>query len=211
MEILYTPRLVLSAPTTDDAPAITSACQDPQIGRWTTLPVPYEPHHAESFIRIVAEGWATGHSPTWALRRSSARGTGGGPDDAGSGTLIGMVSLMDEGTASAELGFWMAPEGRGQGLMTEAVHGVCRYGLERMGLQRISWRAQVGNIGSARIAQRAGFRYEGLLRQGLAARGVRNDGWLAALLPGDVEYDDGAPTTASITAATATWPVELRI
>lgn len=191
MDALRTPRLVLSAPTEEDAPAITAACQDPEIQRWTTLPVPYKPEHAESFIRMVQEDSTL--SVTWALRYE--------------GRLIGMISLMDEGDGAAELGFWMAPEGRGQGLMTEAVLEVCRYGLEQLDLMRISWRAKVGNAGSARIAQKAGFHYEGLLRQGLVARGVRSDGWIASMLPGDVEHDSsGTPTEASIAAAVATWP-----
>ena len=44
---LRTARLELSVPTADDVDAITAAAQDPEVPRWTTLPAPYERHHAE--------------------------------------------------------------------------------------------------------------------------------------------------------------------
>src|SRR5699024_791987 len=56
MATLHTPRLVLSAPTSEDVPAITAACQDAEIQRWTTIPSPYERRDAEGFIEIVNDG-----------------------------------------------------------------------------------------------------------------------------------------------------------
>jgi RimJ/RimL family protein N-acetyltransferase len=52
-------------------------------------------------------------------------------------------------------------------------------------LVRIQWRATVGNIASARTARALGFRYEGMLRQGLTDPRGRHDGWIAALLRED--------------------------
>ena len=62
-----------------------------------------------------------------------------------------------------------------------------RLGLQRAGaaLQRIEWRAVVGNVASARVARSLGFRYEGVLRSALSNSRGRDDGWIAGLLPGD--------------------------
>src|SRR5690625_1004904 len=169
METLRTARLTLSAPTMADAAAITAVCQDPAIQEWTTIPSPYNRSDAEGFVKIVADGWESGRRPNWALRLAGA--------SQGEAPLVGMVGLVDEGAGSAELGFWLAPEGRGQGLMDEAVSAVCAYGFERLGLDRISWRAHVGNLGSAASARRAGLRYEGRMRPGASPRGARREQW----------------------------------
>src|SRR5699024_11348875 len=67
-------------------------------------------------------------------------------------------------------------------ILDEAVTAACAYGFDHMGLDRISWRAHVGNLGSAAIARRAGFRYEGRMRLGATQRGARVDQWLAGRL-----------------------------
>ncbi|GAA5099038.1 GNAT family N-acetyltransferase [Nocardia iowensis] len=165
----------LSIPTADDVDAITECCQDPSIGEWVTIPVPYTRENAKTFIDdIVRPGWA-GHSPTWALRLFE------------NGPVVGMIGLGERDESAAEIGYWLAPAERCRGLMTQAVNLVCDYGFrpDGMALQRISWRAFVGNYASAAVARRTGFRYEGMARLGSLQRGIRRDHWLAARLPTD--------------------------
>ena len=52
--------LVLRPKRPDDADAITAACQDPEIARWTFVPSPYTRADAEHFIAISAEEAAAG-------------------------------------------------------------------------------------------------------------------------------------------------------
>ena len=181
---LRTPRLELSIPTDFDVDAITIAAQDPEVPRWTTLPSPYERSHAEDFVDRAGEWWHTGTELTWAIR------TGG--------SWIGMMGLHGaQPGGAAEIGFWMAASARGHGYVTEAARAVIDFGFaEPLGLARIQWRAVVGNLASARTARSLGFRYEGLLRQGLSDVRGRHDGWIAALLP----TDDRAPQTWPILA-----------
>ena len=171
---LHTARLTLSVPTPADADAIFEACQDAAIQRYTTVPSPYERQHAEGFITFAHTRWAEGVEATWALREG--------------GELAGMVGLHGiTFGGSGELGYWMAPSARGRGLLTEACRAVLDWGFDTSGaaLQRIEWRAVVGNTGSARVARALGFRYEGVLRRALANSFGREDGWIAGLLPGD--------------------------
>ena len=57
--------VVLRPPTLDDVDAITEACRDDEVVRWTTVPVPYD--------RSDAIDWVSGHqddwwaTPTWAI------------------------------------------------------------------------------------------------------------------------------------------------
>ncbi|MGF2948692.1 GNAT family N-acetyltransferase [Microbacterium alcoholitolerans] len=172
---LRTERLVLSIPTVADADAITSACQDPEVPRWTTVPSPYTRQHALDFVDLVAGWWADGVETVWAIRK----------DD----VLAGMIGLHKIAShphgGEAEIGFWGTAEFRGQGVMGEASRAVVDYAFDELKLVRLSWRAVAGNVPSARTARTLGFRYEGMLRQGLTSARGRDDGWIAGLLSSD--------------------------
>jgi RimJ/RimL family protein N-acetyltransferase len=172
--VLRTERLILSVPTQTDVDAIFTACQDADIQRYTTVPSPYERRHAEGFIPFAHDRWTTGVEATWAIREG--------------GTLAGMIGLHGITLGGAgELGYWMAAPARGRGLLTEAARAVIDWGFSTSGpaLQRIEWRAVVGNTGSARVASALGFRYEGLLRGALSNSFGRDDAWIAGLLHTD--------------------------
>lgn len=172
---LRTARLELSVPTDDDAEAITAACQDPEIARWTVVPSPYTLQDAQQFVALVAKWWADGDETTWAIRHDEK--------------LVGMIGLhgiagnVDGGRA--EIGFWLTDEARGTGITTEAAAAVIDWGFADLELARIEWRAVAGNIPSARTARSLGFRYEGLLRQGHASPRGRADAWIAGMLRTD--------------------------
>lgn len=161
----------LTVPGASDVDAIAAACADPAVGEWTTVPVPYTRADAASFVgTIVPALWEQGN-PTWAIRSE--------PD----GEALGMVGLVVR-DGVGDLGYWLAPAWRSRGLTTAAVKVVCRHGFG-LGLDRIEWRAYVGNHASAAVARKVGFRYEGLTRRAVLQRGVRRDCWLASLLPDD--------------------------
>jgi RimJ/RimL family protein N-acetyltransferase len=171
---LTTERLTLSAVTPDDIDAIFEACQDAAIQRYTTVPSPYERHHAVEFVEKATTWWEEGSETTWAIRSE--------------GALAGMVGLHRLGSGSGELGYWMTAAHRGRGLLTEAATCVIDWGFATDGLElaRIEWRAVVGNEASARAARALGFRFEGTLRAALGnGLGTRDDAWIAGLLPGD--------------------------
>jgi RimJ/RimL family protein N-acetyltransferase len=160
----------------DDVDAIAEACQDPEVQAWTTVPSPYSRADAEAYVRDkVAAGWADGSACTWAIRL--------GEDAA----VVGMVNCFGIADGGAEIGFWVAAEVRGRGVVSEAVELVCDFGFapDGLGLQRIQWHAKRGNVASAAVARRAGFQFEGTARLGGAQRGVRVDSWSAALLVTD--------------------------
>jgi RimJ/RimL family protein N-acetyltransferase len=160
----------------DDVDAIAEACQDPEVQTWTTVPSPYSRADAEAYVRDkVAAGWADGSACTWAIRL--------GEDAA----VVGMVNCFGIADGRAEIGFWVAAEVRGRGVVSEAVELVCDFGFapDGLGLQRIQWHAKTGNVASAAVARRAGFQFEGTARLGGAQRGVRVDRWSAALLVTD--------------------------
>jgi RimJ/RimL family protein N-acetyltransferase len=176
----------LSVPTEADIDVIAEYCAEQGVQRYTTVPSPYRRSDAEGFVREhVPAGWANETAHIWAIRI--------GPDD----RLIGMIDLHSIDSGAAEIGYWLAAGARGHGHMSDAVRSVCDYGFapEGLELQRIEWFAYVGNVASARVVRRAGFRFEGLRRLGGLQRGSRQDEWSAALLATDPrEPADGWPT-----------------
>ncbi|MEU8589713.1 GNAT family N-acetyltransferase [Streptomyces sp. NPDC048664] len=178
--MLTTDRLVLRTVGPDDTDAVHAAVQDPDIRRWTTVPSPYLREHAEGFVgQLVPDGWADGSMFTFGVFLRS-------------GELAGMIALTGRSPGVAEVGFWAVKEHRGNGYVTEAVLAASRWAFTERGVDRVEWRAEVGNAGSRTVAERAGFTLEGVLRAAVSNKGVRRDYWVGSLLPSDL----GLPSTA---------------
>ena len=161
----------------EDGDALLQACQDPEIQRWTTLPSPYLPEHAEMFLTVCALRWVQGLA-TFAIV------------DPADTLLLGSISfvgLPEEGVV--EIGYWIAPEARGRGVATASTRLICDWALDVLGFNRVEWQAYVGNDGSRRVARRCGFTFEGTLRGRGYQRGEGRDIWIAGLLRDDPRPD----------------------
>ena len=177
---LTTDRLLLRGVGPQDTDVVYSAAQDPEIQRWTTIPSPYLPEHARSFTeQRVPEGWANCSMFTFGVFLPE-------------GELVGMLAITMRSLGVGEVGFWATKEHRGNGYITEATIAVARWAFTRLSIDRVEWRAEVGNKGSRAVAEHAGFLIEGTLRSALNNKGVRRDCWVGSLLPSDL----GLPSTA---------------
>lgn len=137
-----------------DVPALVAACQDPEISRWTRVPARYGESDARAYVMMRHDAVAAGISAPFAIVSAD--------DDA----LLGSISLMRFawGHARGEVGYWLAAEARGAGHTTRAVRAICAWGFETLKLERIDLLASVDNERSQRVAERAGFTREGVLR-----------------------------------------------
>jgi ribosomal-protein-alanine N-acetyltransferase len=170
--------VTLRAVARRDLPAIVEQCRDPEMVRWTTVPTPpggYQLRDAEEFLALTAAGWTTGQRLGWTIEaeRDSERG------------FCGSIDLRLEGDGVAEVGFGLHPAARGRSIMTAALHLICDYGFEVVGLRIIRWRAVVGNWASRRVAANVGFVFDGAVRSLLVHRGEPLDGWIATLVRDD--------------------------
>ncbi|GGK15457.1 hypothetical protein GCM10010124_05240 [Pilimelia terevasa] len=182
--------LVLRPWRSTDVAAVTAACQDPLIPRWTDVPSPYRREHAREWIeeQCPAQYAAGTAAPLGAF-------------DADSGDLLascGFVAL-DRAAGEAEVGYWTVAAARGRGVAERAARALLGWGFGTLGLERVTWRAEVGNHASRLVALRLGFQLGGVDR---AARGGdrRRDMWTAVLLPGELAAPapdrPGAPGSA---------------
>jgi RimJ/RimL family protein N-acetyltransferase len=109
--------------------------------------------------------------------------------DAVSGEPLGVVSLRvaERDPGLAAIGYWLRAEARGRGAATVAVQLVARWAFDALGVRRLELTTAPDNVASQRVAERAGFTREGLLR-GLVATedNRRRDDVMFSLLPADL-------------------------
>lgn len=153
--------LVLRPKRPDDADAITAACQDPEIARWTFVPSPYARADAEQ------------HIATSAVEAEAGRSAGLLAVHARTGALLGSFSLMklDREPGYGEIGYWVAAGARGRGVATRAVRLLADWGRRELRLTRIEILPHAENGPSRRVAERAGFHDTGELRASPRAAG----------------------------------------
>ena len=101
------------------------------------------------------------------------------------GRAAGSIALCrgsDVYQKTAELGYWLAEDYWGRGIMTQAVRQLCREGFSRWDIQRIYAEPFAHNAGSRRVLEKAGFSLEGVMRRGVFKRGQVCDFCMYALL-----------------------------
>ena len=80
---------------------------------------------------------------------------------------VGSIGVFRQGNVhrrTAELGYYIAKEYRGKGMMTEAVRQVCTYVFDNSDILRIYAEPFSYNAASCRVLEKAGLQYEGTLR-----------------------------------------------
>ncbi len=164
-----------------DIDGVIAGARDPESVRWTTVPHPYEREHAEFFVHEYGPR-------VWALGTGAVFGIGDPAADAYAGIME--LRLWERDPAVADVGFVVPPRARGHGYAPAALAAVAAWGFTALGLIRIEWRANVGNTASRRVAEKAGFTFEGTARAALDHRGERVDAWVAALLATDIGKGD---------------------
>ncbi|PJY99211.1 ribosomal N-acetyltransferase YdaF [Bacillus vallismortis] len=93
------------------------------------------------------------------------------------GSLCGMIGLhhLDQINRKAEIGYWIAQEYEGKGIMTAACRTIITYAFKELELNRVALCAAVGNHKSRAIPERLGFQEEGIARDGLFVNGKYHD------------------------------------
>jgi RimJ/RimL family protein N-acetyltransferase len=166
--------VTLRAWVESDAPAIVECVDgDPDITVWLDqVPQPYTLEDARSYIA----GTAGVEQETFAVT------------DAESGRVLGAIGLGHAIDGVGEIGYWIRADARGQGTTTRALVLLSRAALEREGVERVQLRADVENLSSCRVAEKAGFTREGVLRSAHwnARLGRRQDWAMYSLLRADL-------------------------
>jgi RimJ/RimL family protein N-acetyltransferase len=161
-----------------DVDDVVRICQDPEIQKWTMVPVPYTRSDAVHFTgELAGSGWDSGDSASFAVV------------DRHSGRLTGAITVLTFHEGVAEVGYWTAPEARGAGRTGQALRLITSWCFADRGCARVELTADVDNVGSRRVAESAGFVLEGIVRQRSVVKGRRIDSALYSRLPTDPATD----------------------
>jgi RimJ/RimL family protein N-acetyltransferase len=138
--------ITLRAMTAKDVDAVTAAAQDPEIPRWTRVPVPYRRADALSWIAGAELELDAGVTIGWLAVDEEDR-------------LLASISVMgiDRAAGTGEIGYWVAREARGRGVATRAVRLVRDWATAALGLTTIEIEAHEDNLASQAVARAAGF------------------------------------------------------
>ena len=163
--------LALRPWTEDDAPALVLACNDPEITHWIpAIPSPYTAEDALAFVR--GEVRPEEHSLAVTLE----------------GVVVGAIGLgVNSMNYRGRIGYWVAAPARGRGVCTRALRLLSRWALDELDLQRLDLITDPDNLASQRVAEKVGFRREGVLRAHLRHPDGRiRDSMMFSLLPGEL-------------------------
>jgi RimJ/RimL family protein N-acetyltransferase len=161
-----------------DLPTIERAASDAEILKWFDL-------HTRSpgdYLAAKREAWAEGTGASFAICDATR------PD-----TSLGHVFIERDDDSRGSVGYWLLEDGRGKSRATQAVRLMASWALPEMRLGRLQLHTDPENVASQRVAERAGFTREGVLRAyNGRSDGTRADAFVYSLLPQDL-----APTRSA--------------
>ena len=145
--------VTLTALRDTDAPALVTCDNDRQTARWFGWPVGASTvENTSAFVGLAARRWPEGERATWATR------------DQASGEPLGTVELNLSDHAHVNVSYTTFPIARRRGLAARAVDLACRFAFAHLGVHRVQLLADAENAASLRVAAKAGFTREGVLR-----------------------------------------------
>lgn len=100
------------------------------------------------------------------------------------GEVIGGVGMhnRDHAANRADIGYWICAEYEGKGIVRRSVTALVDYLFTKVGLNKIEIRYITANKRSAIVAERLGFRIEGIIRKSFMNNGIAEDLVVAGLL-----------------------------
>ena len=168
----------LSGPQLTDKPALLEHLNTRDVYNTTlNIPYPYSEADADWWLqKRIAHNEKQGKAVSFAIRDVD-------------GKLIGVVSADNfelGDTHKTEIGYWLARDYWGRGIMTDAVKAYVDYAFKELGLLKLMAHVFELNISSARVLEKNGFKLEGRLRKHFRKDGVLYDARLYGLLKEDL-------------------------
>ena len=127
---------------------------DPDILRLTRVPDPPPGDFVDTWYSMYARGRVDGTREGFAIVDTEDR------------SFVGLVlaPAIDSTARTLELGYIVAPWARGRGVATEALRRLTRWAFDHHDAMRLELQISTANTPSKRVAERAGYRFEGVLR-----------------------------------------------
>jgi [ribosomal protein S5]-alanine N-acetyltransferase len=153
--VLETKRFLLRLATLDDVADMFRVMSDPQVTRYFGMLPMATPAEAQERVQAIQKAFQEQTGVRWAIV------------DRANGQLIGTCGFwrLIKPHDRAEIGYELAPEWWGQGVMTEALGAMLDFGFTRMGLHSVEAQIHPANSGSRRVLEKQGFVQEGYFHE----------------------------------------------
>lgn len=170
--VLETERVILRPLRAEDREDMFAYASDPEVTRYVSWYAHQTLEDTDEFINHVLKNYAEGQLAPWAI------------EDRESGKMIGTAGYLGWNLRHfrGEVGYALARPYWNRGIVTEAMGPVMQFGWDEMKLIRIESRCIPENIGSARVMEKLGMQYEGLLRKHLYTKGSFRDAKIYAAI-----------------------------
>jgi RimJ/RimL family protein N-acetyltransferase len=142
--------------------------------QYTMVPVPPPPRFERTWLERYEEGRRDGTREGFAI-----------VDDQGMFLGLALAFAIDREGRELELGYLVAPEARGRGVASEALRQLTEWAERELDPLRIELQISADNVVSKRVAERAGYVYEGTRRSVHFKQGVRQDMEVWSRVAGD--------------------------
>ena len=156
----------------EHVPAVEAMLEDPDVIRFTRIPLPPPPGFAEAWLARYEEARREGTREAFAIV------------DDGEFLGVALAATIEQDARQCELGYMVAPGARGRGVATEALRLLTEWAFG-LGMLRAELHISVDNVGSKLVAERNGYRLEGVLRSLWFKGDLREDTEIWSRLPTD--------------------------
>lgn len=172
MPTLETQRLLLRKVAMTDAPDLFAYGRDHEVARHVLWEAYRSETDARMYVRFLQRQYRSGQPSSWGIVHKAHL------------KVIGTIGFMwwNHDHNSAEVGYSLARAYWNQGIMSEVLTEMLRFGFEAMGLHRIEAQHECDNPASGRVMEKVGMRHEGTLRGRLYNKGRYVDVELYAIL-----------------------------
>jgi len=143
--------------------AVEGLLDDPEVLRFTRIPEPTPPDFVETWFGLYERG-----------RREGTREAFAAVSDEGELLGLALMPRIERDAQTAELGYIVAPAARGRGVATAALRLLTEWAFAQ-DMLRLELLIGSANEPSKRVAERNGYRREGLFRSFYVKQGMRDD------------------------------------
>ena|ERR1035437_1697692 len=165
LPMLETERLVLRPVEEADYKAMFEHAGDPEVAKYTSWEAHKNAHYSKTIVQFMMKSYKENKLSNWAVILKEGN------------RFIGTCGFVSESKANnrAEVGFAIRKDCWNRGYVTEALKKTLEFGFKTIGYNRIEAICDVDNAASARVMEKCGMKFEGILRQSVMKRGRFRD------------------------------------
>ncbi|MEK3975083.1 GNAT family protein [Psychrobacillus sp. FSL K6-2684] len=184
LPILETERLILRKVTLEDIQDMYLYGSDEEVSKYVTWNTHETISDTKGFVEFVLNKYENKQVSPWGIECKE------------NGKFIGTIDFVwwQPNNKTAEIGYVISKDYWRKGLTSEVAKEIIKFGFEKMDLVRIQARCDVENIGSARVMEKAGMSFEGIIRKGIFVKGMHRDLKMYSILKEEFNYSNETRT-----------------